>query len=153
MKQYDGEELNLRFEQGYKDEPIRVEFDKGLKPKPRIPNEEERTLIREEIFSLLTESKAEEFALELQYEKLREEVGAFRSEHLAEGLFTVQKENYSKLKSKLDEYQPQGFGKAWDNDPDYISIMNELKETLEASNAMKVSKDDKKKSIHKFRNS
>ena len=101
-----------------------------------MPNDEEKAVIREEIFSLLSESKAEEFALELQYDKLREQVGAFRSEHLAEGLFTVQKENYIKLKHKLDEYQPQGFGKAWGNDPDYIAIMNELKETLEAADAM-----------------
>ena len=130
------EEFNHRFTPGYVDEPVRAEFDKGLTPKPPMPDDEEKAVIREEIFSLLSESKAEEFALELQYDKLREQIGAFRSEHLAEGLFTVQKENYIKLKHKLDEYQPQGFGKAWGNDPDYIAIMNELKETLEAADAM-----------------
>lgn len=129
----DEEEFNHRFEPGYVDEPIKAEFDKGLKPKPPMPNDEEKAAIREEIFSLLSESKAEEFALELQYEQLREEVGAYRSEHLAEGLFTVQKDNYVKLKHKLEEYQPQGFGKAWGNDPDYIAIMCELKESLEAA--------------------
>jgi hypothetical protein len=129
----DEEEFNLRFEPGYVDEPIKAEFDKGLKPKPPMPNDEEKAAIREEIFSLLSESKAEEFSLEIQYEQLREEIGAFRSEHIAEGLFTVQKENYMKLKHKLDEYQPQGFGKAWGNDPDYIAIMHELKESLAAA--------------------
>jgi len=127
------EEFTRRFEPGYVDEPIKVEFDKGLEPKAPMPNPEEKAMIREQIFSLLEESKTEELHLELQYEKLREEVGAFKAEHLAEGLFTVQKANYTKLKDKLDEYQAQGFGKAWGNDPDYIAIMKELKEKLGAA--------------------
>ena len=127
------EEYTRRFEPGYVDEPIPVEFDKGLTPKPPMPDPEEKAAIREQIFSLLEESKAEEMHLELQYEKLRDEVGAFKAEHLAEGLFTVQKANYAKLKEKLEEYQPQGFGKAWGNDPDYIEIMKELQDKLGAS--------------------
>ena len=127
------EEYTRRFEPGYVDEPIKTEFDKGLVPKPPMPDPEEKAIIREQIFSLLDETRTEEMHLELQYEKLRDEVGSFKAEHLAEGLFTVQKANYTKLKDKLEEYQPQGFGKAWGNDPDYISIMKELQEKLGAA--------------------
>jgi hypothetical protein len=134
----DEEEFTRRFEPGYTDEPSKVDFDKGLKPKPPMPTDDEKEAIRDEIFVLLEESKAEEFVLELEYEKLREEVGAFRSEHLAEGLFTIYKENYRKLKGKLEEYQPQGFGKAWGNDPDYIAIMAELKEKLGVDEIMRM---------------
>ena len=129
------EEYTRRFEPGYVDEPIKVEFDKGLEPKPPMPDPEEKALIREQIFSLLEETKTEEMHLELQYEKLRDEVGAFKAEHLAEGLFTIQKENYTKLKNKLEEYQPQGFGKAWGNDPDYIAIMKEFRAKLDDADA------------------
>lgn len=142
------EEYTRRFEPGYVDEPVKVEFDKGLVPKPPPPNPEEKAAIREQIFSLLDESKAEEMHLELQYEKLRDEVGAFKAEHLAEGLFTVQKANYAKLKDKLEEYQPQGFGKAWGNDPDYIAIMKELQDKLgaaEIAHAAEKKKGKKKK--------
>ena len=142
------EEYTRRFEPGYVDEPIKVEFDKGLEPKPPMPDPEEKALIREQIFSLLEETKTEEMHLELQYEKLRDEVGAFKAEHLAEGLFTIQKENYTKLKNKLEEYQPQGFGKAWGNDPDYIAIMKDLRAKLddaEAAHAASTGKKGKKK--------
>ena len=48
----------------------------------------------------------------------------------------------------MEEYQPQGFGKAWGNDPDYIAIMKELQDKLgaaEIAHAAEKKKGKKKK--------
>lgn len=119
-----------RFDANYVDVPQKEYFDKGLTPKPPMPSLSEKAIMRERVFELLRTSREDETQLELEYERAREEIGAFRAEYLAEGLFTVQKENYGKLKTLIAEYQPQGFGKAWGNDPDYVKMSEELKNQL-----------------------
>jgi hypothetical protein len=143
-----------RFDPDYVDVPQKEHFDKGLTPKPAVPNLLEKAAIRERVFELLRTSRDDETQMELEYERVREEIGAFRAEYLAEGLFTTQKENYGKLKSMIAEYQPQGFGKAWGNDPDYVQMAEELKNQLvaldvEEAKANETSKKKKKKSKKK----
>jgi hypothetical protein len=121
-----------RFTEGYIDQPIDIEFDKGLDGKLPVPTVEEKQNLRDQIFSMLDDFRVEETQLELEYDKLRNDIGSKRAEYLAEGLFTIQKENYTKLKKVLTIYQPQGFGKAWGNDADYLAISNLLKKRLKA---------------------
>ena len=80
-------------------------FDKGLAPKPAVPNAAAKEKMREAVFGLLDKSQTEEMQLLLEYEKKREEEGAFRAEYLAEGLYTTQKENYRELKEMIVDYQ------------------------------------------------
>ena len=121
-----------RFDTDYVDVPQKEYFDKGLTPKPAMPSLIEKAAIRERVFEQMRTARDTETQMELEYDRVREEVGAFRAEYLAEGIFTTQKENYGKIKSLIAEYQPQGFGKAWGNDPDYVKMSEELKNQLTA---------------------
>jgi hypothetical protein len=121
---------NMRFDRTYVDVPKKEYFDKGLKPKPPMPDAFMKERMRDEVFNFMERSQTEEMQLMLEYEAKRSQVGAFKSEYLAEGLFTVQKENYFTLKTMIADYQPQGFGKAWGNDPDYVKMSEELKNRL-----------------------
>jgi len=121
-----------RFDTDYVDVPQKEYFDKGLTPKPPMPTLVEKAAMREKVFEQLRSAREQETQLELEYERVRDDIGAFRAEYLAEGLFTTQKENYGKIKSLIAEYQPQGFGKAWGVDPDYVQMSLELKNSLSA---------------------
>jgi len=127
---YDEGPSNSRFQRNYVDVPKKEFFDKGLVPKPAVPSQAQKEQMREAVFGLLNKTQTEEMQLLLEYERKREEVGAFRAEYLAEGLYTVQKGNYHELKDMIVDYQPQGFGKAWGNDPDYVRMSEELKNRL-----------------------
>lgn len=131
-----------RFDTNYVDVPKKEYFDKGLKPKPPVPSREAKEKMREAVFNMLEQSQTEEMQLQLEYERKREQVGAFRAEYLAEGLFTVQKDNFARLKGMISDYQPQGFGKAWGNDPDYVRMSEELKTRLTKLDAEEVAASD-----------
>ena len=133
-----------RFTEGYVDQPVDIEFDKGLDGKLPVPTVEEKQNLRDQIFSMLDDFRVEETQLELEYDKLRNDVGLKRAEYLAEGLFTIQKENYTKLKKVLTIYQPQGFGKAWGNDADYLAISKLLKKRLKNMDKEHMEKKKKK---------
>jgi hypothetical protein len=128
----DESQYGSRFDTDYVDVPQKEYFDKGLTPKPPMPNLLEKAAMREKVFVQLRSAREQETQLELEYERVREEVGAFRAEYLAEGIFTTQKENYIKIKALVADYQPQGFGKAWGADPDYVQMSLELKNSLSA---------------------
>jgi len=121
----------------------RVEFDKGLEPKPPVPSVEEKSELREEIFDFLDASRMEEMRVELEYEQLKSQVGVERAEYLAESLFALQKANYAKLKDMFVFYQPGGSGKAWGNDPDYLELSADLERKLALSQASEREEDEK----------
>ena len=104
----------------------KIEFDKGLEPKPEMPDAAAKASMREEMFNFLDNSRMEEMKLELEYEKLREEIGLARAEPLAEDLLALQKANHRKLLDMFKVYQPKSFGAAWGNDPDYVKMASEM---------------------------
>jgi len=104
----------------------KIEFDKGLEPKPEMPDASAKASMREEMFNFLDNSRMEEMKLELEYEKLREEIGLARAEPLAEDLLALQKTNHRKLLDMFKIYQPKSFGTAWGNDPDYVKMAGEM---------------------------
>jgi len=104
----------------------KIDFDKGLEPKPEMPDPVAKASMRDEMFNFLDNTRMEEMKLELEYEKLKEEIGLARSDFKADELLAVQKSNYGKLMDMFKKYQPQSFGKAWGNDPDYSRIAGDL---------------------------
>lgn len=140
----------------------KIEFDKGLEPKPDMPDAIAKANIRDEMFTFLDAARMEEMKLELEYEKLIEEIGLQRAEYAADNLLSLQKSNHSKLLDMFKLYQPQSFGKAWGNDPDYVQMAGELDAmikkldmedggqvaSLEAAAKNRPKKAKKKKSAH-----
>ena len=49
----------------------KIDFDKGLEPKPEMPDAGAKAELREEVFALLDASRMEEMKLELEYEALK----------------------------------------------------------------------------------
>lgn len=102
--------------------------------KAPMPGFEEKAAMRMEMFSFLDNARIEEMQLELEYERIKNEVGGAEAERAAEELFAVQMRNSNTLKEMFVEYQPIAFGKAWGRDPDYLSMAEKLK-AMVASNS------------------
>lgn len=62
-----------------------------------------------------------------------------RVDALQDSLFELQKKHSDQLKDLFDDYQPQPFGKAWGNDPDYIELSEKLKNMLQNGQKLKAS--------------
>ena len=58
---------------------------------------------------------------------------------LLDNLLLVQQQNIEQLKLMFEEYQPNPFGKAWGNDPDYVNLSNKLKVMLATGQKIKIS--------------
>ena len=104
----------------------KIEFDKGLEPKPEMPDPETKANLRDEMFGFLDQCRMEEMRLELEYEQLRQEVGMERADAAADQLLALQKANHRKLLDMFKVYQPQSFGRAWGADPDYQKMAGDL---------------------------
>ena len=124
------DELEVQRSMERKPKKDKIEFDKGLEPKPDMPDPTEKAALRDEMFELLDMSRMEEMKLELEYEKLKADLGLKRAEYAADSLLNLQKANYGKLMDLFKVYQPQAFGKNWGNDADYIVMATELENMI-----------------------
>jgi hypothetical protein len=70
---------------------------------------------------------------EKDYEMLKE-TDAVGAEEAVERFFGVQIRNAKTLKQLIKDYQPTTSGTAWGNDPDYILLARELRESISTGN-------------------
>jgi len=106
--------------------------------KAPMPGFEEKAAMRMEMFSFLDNARIEEMQLEIEYERIKNEIGGPEAEIAAEQLFEVQMRNANTLKEMFVEYQPIAFGKAWGRDEDYLSMAQKLKQMVNSSSHLSV---------------
>jgi len=109
----------------------KIEFDKGLEPKPEVPDAARKADLREDMFAFLDSAHMEEMRLELEYERIKQEQGMESAEYAADALLSLQKINHKKLLDMFKVYQPQSFGTAWANDPDFQVMAQDLERLIQ----------------------
>ena len=106
------------------------------------PSLEVKEAIRNKLFSFLDDNrhaetelsnKIEEMKKSMNEESLSEEEFVrlqVRCSTIEDTLFSLQKENHSKLLEFIGDYRPTLSGKLWGNDPEYRKTMKELKKRI-----------------------